>query len=78
MWGRASDADNPAGAARLDGIEWDALGERVNLTGAEIKLAALNAAFLARAAGERIGMPHVLTSVRREIAKRGQTLRGFE
>jgi len=78
LWRLAFDADNPAGAARLDGIEWDALGERVNLTGAEIKLAALNAAFLARAAGERIGMPHVLTSVRREIAKRGQTLRGFE
>lgn len=78
LWRLAFDADNPAGAARLDGIEWQALGERINLTGAEIKLAALNAAFLARAAGDRIGMSHVLTSVRRELAKRGQTLRGFE
>jgi hypothetical protein len=78
LWRLAFDADSPAGATRLDAIEWDALGERINFTGAEIKLAALNAAFLARAAGERIGMPHVLTSVRRELAKRGQTLRGFE
>jgi hypothetical protein len=48
------------------------------MTGAEIKLAALNAAFLARALSQKIGLPHVLEAVRRELAKKGQTLRGFE
>jgi hypothetical protein len=45
------------------------------LTGADIKSAALAAAFLARADGRKIAMPHVLAGVQRELAKRGQVLR---
>lgn len=77
LWRHALDADSEAGAARLEDIDWDALGARINMTGAEIKLTALNAAFLARAAGGRIGMAHVLAAARRELAKKGQSLRGF-
>src|SRR4029077_8300581 len=76
LWRQAFDADTPDGSARLDGLDWNALSARINMTGAEIKLTALNAAFLARAAGSRIGMPHVLTAAQRELAKKGQTLRG--
>jgi len=78
LWRAAFGADTEAGRRRLDGIDWAVLSERLTLTGAEINLAALNAAFLARAGGEKIGMKHVLTAVRRELAKKGQTLRGFE
>ncbi|WP_295386981.1 AAA family ATPase [uncultured Thiodictyon sp.] len=78
LWRAAFDADRASGQRWLDGIEWEALTERLNLTGAEINLAALNAAFLARAQGEKIGMKQILTAVRRELAKKGQTLRGFE
>src|SRR5262249_42973564 len=78
LWHKALPRKSPSGEAIVDDIDWDALADRVPLTGAEITQAALNAAFLARAANERIGMPHVLEAVRRELAKKGQTLRGFE
>jgi predicted kinase len=78
LWRHALPARSPSGDVIVEGIEWKALGDRVTLTGAEITVAALNAAFLARAAGETIGMPHVIEAVRRELAKKGQTLRGFE
>jgi hypothetical protein len=42
---------------------------------ARIKSAAMAAAFLARNEGRRIGMAHVLHAARRELAKRGMTLR---
>lgn len=78
LWMAAFNANEQSGKHILDGIDWESLSERIALTGAEINLAALNAAFLARAAGEKIGMKHVLKAVQRELAKRGQTLRGFE
>ncbi|MEK6676305.1 MAG: AAA family ATPase [Planctomycetota bacterium] len=78
LWRSALLGRGGEGARLLDGLDWETLAEKVTLTGAEIKLTALNAAFLARARNERIGMKHVLTALRREMAKKGQTLRGFE
>ena len=78
LWMNAIPEKRPSGAHLRDGIDWDLLSEKVSLTGAEIKLAALNSAFLAYAQKQKIGMPHLLTAIRREFAKKGQTLRGFE
>lgn len=78
LWRKAFLGEKKTGAKFLGNIEYEALAEKVNLTGAEIKLAALNAAFLARAKKSRIEMEHVLAAVRSELRKKGQTLRGFE
>jgi hypothetical protein len=51
------------------------LAERLQMTGADIKAAALSAAFLARAEGTRIGMRHVLAAAQRELTKHGTTMR---
>jgi hypothetical protein len=45
------------------------------MTGAEIKSTVLAAAFLARAADEKIEMRHIFTAAQREMAKQGQRLR---
>jgi hypothetical protein len=78
LWKNALPARSPSGEVIVGDLQWEALAERVPLTGAEITLVALNAAFLARAAHETIGMSHVLEAARRELAKKGQALRGFE
>jgi SpoVK/Ycf46/Vps4 family AAA+-type ATPase len=75
LWQSALPEKSPSGEELREPIEWADLSERVALTGAEITLAALNAAFLARAARQKIGMPHILEAVRRELIKQGQTLR---
>ena len=77
LWASALPEKSPSGEVLCEALDWSGLAEHVALTGAEIKLAALNAAFLARARKEKIGMTHVLQAVRRELAKKGQTLRGF-
>jgi SpoVK/Ycf46/Vps4 family AAA+-type ATPase len=78
LWMNAIPEKSPSGADLRGDIDWDLLSEKVSLTGAEIKLAALNSAFLAYTQKQKIGMPHLLTAIRREFAKKGQTLRGFE
>ncbi|MFP5391130.1 MAG: AAA family ATPase, partial [Gammaproteobacteria bacterium] len=75
LWQSALPETSPSGETLRGEIDWQLLGDKATLTGAEIKLAALNAAFIARRAGQPIGMEHLLTSVRREFAKKGQTLR---
>ena len=75
LWQRALLPEAPNGEAILDEIDWNYLSERLIMTGAEIKSTALGAAFLAREAGSRIGMRHVLTAAQREMAKQGQRLR---
>ncbi|HLA20234.1 MAG TPA: hypothetical protein VJZ74_02125, partial [Pseudolabrys sp.] len=55
--------------------DWSFLAEKLTLTGADIKQAALGAAFLARGEGCRIGMRHILACVRREMTKHGVVLR---
>jgi AAA+ superfamily predicted ATPase len=63
------------GTPLLDAVDFDLLAQRLDMTGADIKSAAMAAAFLARNEGRRIGMAHVLHAARRELAKRGMTLR---
>jgi hypothetical protein len=78
LWRMALVERSPAGERVLDTIEWQFLADRVVMSAAEIKLAALGAAFLARTEGSRIGMRHVLAACRRELAKQGIELRGGE
>jgi SpoVK/Ycf46/Vps4 family AAA+-type ATPase len=75
LWRRSLRTHAPNGDPVLDGIDFDALGERLTMTGADIKNAALGAAFLAHAEDTRIGMHHVVHAARRELAKRGQVVR---
>src|SRR5260370_29435860 len=51
LWRLALLPRAPSGEAILDDIDWTFLAERLQLTGADIKAAALSAAFLPRADG---------------------------
>ncbi len=75
IWHRVLPATAPSGEPLLDDIDWEMLANRLALTGADIKSAALSAAFMARGEGSRIGMRHVLAASQREFAKKGQVLR---
>jgi ATP-dependent 26S proteasome regulatory subunit len=75
LWRLALLPKAPSGEAILDDIDWTLLAERLQLTGADIKAAALSAAFLARAEGTRIGMRHVLAAAQRELTKHGVAMR---
>jgi SpoVK/Ycf46/Vps4 family AAA+-type ATPase len=75
LWRQALPARAPDGEELLDAIDWDALAERLDMTGADIKAAAMGAAFLARSEGVRIGMTHLVRAARRELAKRGVAVR---
>ena len=78
IWQRVLPPRNLQGEVLLADLDHAALAAKLSLTGAEITLAALNAAFLARAEGERISMRHVLHAVAREHAKQGIILRQTE
>ena len=75
LWKLALPERTPSGEVLLDEINWQLLADRLNMTGANIKAAALSAAFLARAAGTRITMPHILHAAQREMTKHGVALR---
>jgi hypothetical protein len=75
LWHRALLPQAPSGEVILDEIDWPFLAERLQMTGADIKAAALSAAFLARSEGVRIGMRHVLAAAQRELTKHGTTMR---
>ena len=75
LWRLALLPHSPSGEELLDDIDWSFLAEKLTLTGADIKQAALGAAFLARGEGCRIGMRHILACVRREMTKHGVVLR---
>jgi len=75
IWRRALPERTSSGESLTDALDHEWLAAHLELTGAEIAAVALNAAFEARAAGERIGPGHVLDAARRELAKRGGVLR---
>jgi hypothetical protein len=75
LWQRALLPHSPAGEPLLDQIDWTMLAEKLTMTGADIKSAAISAAFLARAEGSRIGMRHLVAAAKREMTKHGVTLR---
>jgi SpoVK/Ycf46/Vps4 family AAA+-type ATPase len=75
LWKIALPERSPSGEEILGPIDWDFLAGNLNMTGADIKSAALAAAFRARAEDSRITMTHVLAAARREMAKHGMVLR---
>ena len=75
MWRRALPERTSCGESLTDALDHEWLAVHLDLTGAEITAVALNAAFEARAAGQRIGPGYVLDAARRELAKRGGVLR---
>ena len=75
MWRRALPERTSSGESLTDALDHEWLAANLELSGAEIAAIALNAAFEARAVGERIGPGHVLDAARRELAKRGAVLR---
>ncbi len=75
LWHHALLERAPGGQPLLDEIDWELLANKLTMTGADIKAAALAAAFLARTEGCRIGMKQVLDAARREMTKHGVVLR---
>jgi len=78
LWRLALPPIAPGGEALLDPIDWEWLASKLTMTGADIKSAALGAAFLARSSGTRIGMQQILSAARREMTKHGVVLRPGE
>jgi SpoVK/Ycf46/Vps4 family AAA+-type ATPase len=78
LWHKALLPQAPDGTELLDTIDWQLLANKLNMTGADIKAAALGAAFLARGEGGRITMRHILHAAGREMGKHGVLLRPEE
>jgi len=71
LWRRAlAGRTDESDASIADDLDWAAVGAQLDLSAADIKSAALAAAFLARAEGARVAMRHVLAAARRELEKR--------
>jgi len=64
----------PPGAARDPGLDLGALAREYEVSGGEIKNAALAAAYLAAAEGRPIGLPHLQRAIRREMLKAGRVV----
>ena len=75
LWQRVLLPRSPGGEQLLEPIDFHSLANKLNMTGAQIAAAALGAAFLARAEGERIAMRHVYHAARREMSKHGMVVR---
>jgi hypothetical protein len=75
LWRHALLERTPDGEPLLDEIDWERLANKLVMTGADIKSAALAAAFLARSEGCRIGMRQVMSAATRELTKHGVVLR---
>jgi predicted kinase len=70
LWQRSLPARSPIGDPLLDDdIDWELLSQRLDLSGAAIKAAAIGAAFLAQSQSTRIGMAHILHAASREMTK---------
>jgi ATPase family associated with various cellular activities (AAA) len=71
LWRRAlAGRTDESGVPIVDDLDWTAIGAELELSAADIKSAALAAAFLARSQGTRVGLRHVLAAARRELEKR--------
>ncbi len=78
LWRRALPEHAPDGTALLGNLDRQWLADRLTMTGADIKNAALSAAFLAHSEGAKIEMRHLLAACRRELAKHGIVARPGE
>lgn len=75
LWYRVLPAEAASGEKLLQDIDWNFLAAKLNMTGADITAAALDAAFLAYSQGTRISMEHLLHAARRTMTKQGIVLR---
>jgi SpoVK/Ycf46/Vps4 family AAA+-type ATPase len=76
LWRLCLEGSTDAHGRSLTGdIDYAALGQEIDLTGAGIKSAAIAAAFLARSDGTAIGLRHVRAAAARELGKQGILLR---
>jgi len=66
LHGRTGASDEPL----VDELDWAGIAAGLDLSPADIKSAAVAAAFLARSQGTRVGMRQVLAAARRELEKR--------
>src|SRR5258708_24692626 len=75
LWRQAHPERSSGGERITDALDHEWLASHIELTGAEIKAAALAAAFEARSAGGLITTERVLKAIRRELTKRGASAR---
>src|SRR5258708_23644496 len=75
LWRQAHPERSSGGERITDALDHEWLASHIELTGAEIKAAALAAAFEARSAGGLITTERVLKAIRRELTKRGASVR---
>ncbi len=75
LWRQALPERTSGGERITDALDHEWLASHIELTGAEIKAAALAAAFEARSAGGLITTERVLKAIRRELTKRGASVR---
>jgi SpoVK/Ycf46/Vps4 family AAA+-type ATPase len=64
----------PRAAPRDAAVDIDLLGRELNLSGGQIRNAALHAAFLAAGESKPIGLPHIASAVWTEFGKQGGEL----
>ena len=75
LWDLALDGVAPDGGKVVGEVDRERLVNGLELSPAEIKTVAINAAFIARAAGELVSDRHLWTAAERELAKRGRPMR---
>lgn len=75
LWEMALPGTAPNGEIILDPIDWNLLAKKLPVTGADIKNAAIGAAFLAKSEGVRIRLGHIVYAARREMLKQGIAIR---
>lgn len=72
IWGRIFPSETPVAQLDLKRLA------RLNLSGGSIRSIALNASYLAAAAGGPVDLPHILTAAQREYAKMEKTFSAAE
>jgi ATPase family associated with various cellular activities (AAA)/Winged helix domain, variant len=75
LWDLALGGAAPAGERIVGEVDRERLVSGLELSPAEIKTVAINAAFIARAAGELVSDRHLWAAAERELAKRGRPMR---
>src|SRR5262249_31658007 len=63
----------PPRAPRAEDIDFTFLARQFELAGGDIRNVVLDAAFLAAQDGGRIGMPHLVQALARQLTKQGRT-----
>lgn len=69
LWSRVLPTATP-----VDGVDWSRLARRYPLTGAQIRDAAVDAAYQAAADGKVVTLNHLTTGIRTQFAKAGRTV----